>query len=275
MGDEIAKTEVIGAHTQEGQRTERRGERRDYKRGEYKRDYKRDYNEENKNKIWVPKTRLGKMVKEGKIKSIDEILIKGLSIKEAEIVEYLIPDLEIDLMLIGQSKGKFGGGKRRTFKQTQKKTEEGNVVSFASYAIVGNKDGFVGIGAGKAKETVPSRDKSIRAAKLNIIRIKRGCGSWECGCKGSHSIPFKVTGKCGSVEITLLPAPKGVGLCCHEEIRKILSFAGIKDIWSRSKGTTTSRINFVMACFDALKKLSTTKMHKGFEEKAGIKGGKL
>lgn len=256
---------------------ENTGYSRGYNQGRtgYNQGYNTGYNNERSQKPWVPKTRLGKMVKEGQIKSMDEIVLKGLSIKESEIVDYLIPELEIDLMLVGQSRGKFGGGKRRTFRQTQKKTEEGNVISFSSYAVIGNRNGFVGIGVGKAKETVPSRDKAIRAAKLNLIRIKRGCGSWECGCRSQHSIPFKVSGKCGSVVVTLLPAPKGVGLCAHEELRKILSFAGIKDVWSKSTGTTSSRINFVMACFDALKKLTTVKTQAAFEEKAGIRGGKL
>ncbi|MDD5417358.1 MAG: 30S ribosomal protein S5 [Candidatus Nanoarchaeia archaeon] len=226
-------------------------------------------------KTWVPKTRLGKMVKNGEIKSMDEILIKGTPIKEAGITDYLLPDLEMDLMLIGQSKGKFGGGRRRAFRQTQKKTEEGNVLSFSTFVVIGNKDGYVGMGTGKAKETVPAREKAIRNAKMNLIRIKRGCGSWECGCKEPHSIPFKVEGKCASVKVILLPAPKGVGLCVHEELKKILAFAGIKDVWSRSFGATTSRINLIKACFNALKQLSATKTTEIFDDISGTKGGML
>lgn len=205
---------------------------------------------------WIPKTRLGKMVKEGKIKDIDEILSKGIQIREAEIVDYLLPDLTSDLLLIGQAKGKFGGGKRRAFRQTQKKTAEGNKPRFSALAVVGNKDGYIGIGMGKAKETVPAREKALRNAKRSIIKIKRGCGSWECGCGEEHSIPFKISGKCGSVRVEFLPAPKGIGLCVHDECKKIFELAGIKDVWSRTRGETRSRINLIYACFEALKQLS-------------------
>src|SRR3989338_721046 len=75
---------------------------------------------------WVPKTQLGRMVKEGKIKSFDEILDSNKKVLESEISESLL-HLDSDLLLIGQAKGKFGGGKRRAWRQTQKKTMEGNV----------------------------------------------------------------------------------------------------------------------------------------------------
>ena len=74
-------------------------------------------------------------------------------------------DIETELLLVGQSKGKFGGGQRRVFKQTQKKTREGNKPSFSTFAVVGNHNGYVGLGSGKSKETVPARDKSKRKAK--------------------------------------------------------------------------------------------------------------
>ena len=148
---------------------------------------------------WKPQTGLGNQVKNKEIKEMDYILDNGLKILEPEIVDALIPNIEKDLLLIGQSKGKFGGGQRRVFKQTQKKTPEGNKPRFATYAVVGNKDGYVGVGYGKAKETVPAREKSFRNAKLDLIKIKRGCGSWQCNCKTPHSIPFEVEGKCSSV----------------------------------------------------------------------------
>ena len=91
---------------------------------------------------WAPKTKLGKLVKEGSIKNIDEILSAGKKILEAEISESLLT-LESDLLLVGQAKGKFGGGKRRAWRQTQKKTMEGNVVTFSCMAVVGDRQGHV------------------------------------------------------------------------------------------------------------------------------------
>jgi small subunit ribosomal protein S5 len=219
---------------------------------------------------WKPKTLIGKKVKSKEIVDIDKILESGGKILEAEIVDALMPGLESDLLLIGQSKGKFGGGQRRVFKQTQKKTKEGNKPSFATCAVVGDRRGHVGIGYGKSRETVPAREKAVRKSKLNIIKIRRGCGSWQCNCKEAHSIPFAVEGKCGSIRITLIPAPKGTGLCVQSEMAKILGLAGVSDIWSKTRGKTTSRINLTIATMDALTKLMTTKILQKYKEKLNV-----
>lgn len=219
---------------------------------------------------WNPKTEIGRKIKSGEIKTIDEILDKGQRILESEIVDALMPTLESDLLTIGQSKGKFGGGKRSIWKQTQKKTCEGNKPKFSTMGVVGNKDGYVGIGLGKAKETVPAREKAIKKAKLSIIKIKRGCGSWACECGTPHSIPAKVSGKTGSVEITLIPAPKGTGLCVEKEVKKIVALAGIKDLYSKTQGNTASKLNLLLACFDALQKLSKLKIKEEYTQKAGV-----
>ncbi len=212
---------------------------------------------------WKPKTSLGIKVKNGEVTNIDYALDKRIKILEPEIVDALLPNLTTDLLMVGQSKGKFGGGQKRVFKQTQKKTQEGNKPKFATFAVVGNANGYVGIGYGKSKETVPAREKAIRHAKLNIIKIRRGCGDWRCGCGDAHTVPFKVSGKAGSVEITLIPATKGTGLKVEKECQKILKLAGITDVWSRTEGQTRSKLNLLYACFNALQKL----MHFKIDEK--------
>lgn len=222
---------------------------------------------------WKPKTELGRQVKAGTITDIDSILDQGKVILEQEIVEALLPGWESDLLLIGQSKGKFGGGKRRVFRQTQKKTREGNKPHFATVAVVGDKNGHVGIGYGKSKETVPAREKAITRAKLNIFKIRRGCGSWQCACGTPHSVPFKVSGKCGSVRITIMPAPKGKGLCVESECQKILGLAGIKDVWSQTKGQTRTKNNLLVACADALKNLVATRIRAQDRETLSILEG--
>ena len=222
---------------------------------------------------WKPKTELGMKVKEGAVTDIKDILDNHRIILESEIVDILVPKLESDLLLIGQAKGKFGGGQRRVFKQTQKKTAEGNKPNFATCAVVGNRDGYVGVGYGKSKETVPARDKALRRAKLNIKGIRRGCGSWECGCRQAHSIPYAVEGKCGSVRLILVPAPKGKGLVAQREVQKILKLAGIKDVWSKSFGKTAQTLNLVYACVDALNGLVTMKVKDSHKEKLGLHEG--
>ena len=186
-----------------------------------------------------------------------------------------MPNLSVDLLLVGQSKGKFGGGQRRVFRQTQKKTQEGNKPKFGTLAIVGNEDGYVGIGYGKGKETVPARGKATRNSKQNIIKILRGCGSWQCSCKQPHSVPFAVEGKYGSVKIKIMPAPRGTGLCIEGECGKVLKIAGIKDVWSKTFGQTRTKINLIYACFDALKKLMEVKIQKENEENLGILEGPM
>ena len=202
---------------------------------------------------WEPKTELGKEVKDGKIKNIDEILDSNKKILESEIVDSLL-NIKTDLISIGQAKGKFGGGKRRAWRQTQRKTKEGNIPTFSTLAVVGDENGHVGIGSGKSKETLPARDKAIKKAKLNIMKVKRACAGFDCACSELHSIPFKVNGKAGSVKITLIPAPQGTGLVVANELKKILKLAGIKDVYSRTDGKKRTTFNLIKACINALEK---------------------
>jgi len=227
-------------------------------------------------KNWKPKTDLGRKVQSKEIQNIDEILDNGLTILEPEIIDSLL-QLDSELLLIGQAKGKFGGGQRRVFRQTQKKTREGNKPKFTTLAVVGNKDGYVGIGLGKSKETVPAREKALKAAKLNLFKISRGNGSWQsqASSKEANSIPFAVEGKCGSVKIKLMPAPKGTGLCVEKECAKILALAGIKDVWSKTQGQTKNKINLITACESALRQLIKARVRPQDKESLSLQEGKL
>lgn len=218
---------------------------------------------------WQPRTELGKKVKSGEIKSLVEIFDKNQKIIETEIIDMMLPNLESELLTIGQAKGKFGGGKGSIWKQTQKKTSEGNQPSFATFVVVGNRDGYVGFGYGKSRETMPAREKAMKKAKLNIFGIRRGCGSWECGCKEPHSIPFKVKGRCGSTRITLMPAPKGTGLKVENECSRALALAGIKDVYSKTYGHTNTKTNLLAALLIALSQLSKMKVSDAFLKSVG------
>ena len=209
---------------------------------------------------WVPRTSLGKKVKDKEITSMEKILESGERILEPEIVDTLLPDMQTDFVMAGQAKGKFGGGQRRVFKQTQKKTNEGNKPSFATIVVIGNKNGLVGVGYGKSRETVPAREKAIRQAKLNLFKIPLGSGSWEGNSEDTNSIPFKVSGKMGSVQITLLPAPRGTGLRAPAECNRVLTLAGIQDIWTQTLGQTRTTTNLVRATVKALQELSKVKL---------------
>jgi small subunit ribosomal protein S5 len=232
--------------------------------------------EENNLDNWKPRTSLGQAVKNKEITNIDEILDAGRTILEAEIVETLLPDLETDLLLIGQAKGKFGGGQRRIFKNTQKKTREGNKIKFTVMAIAGDKNGHIGIGVGSSKETVPAREKAVRQAKMNVFKIRRGSGSWEsASVTAPHTVPFAVEGKTGSVIVRLMPAPKGKGLTIEKECAKVLRLAGIEDVWSKSYGQTKNKTNMIRALEKALRRLSTTKVRPQDVETLSIVGGSV
>lgn len=234
-----------GAEEQEKNKEEKKPEKRRGRRGEKTR--------EEIVEAWVPKTKLGADVKDGKIKNIDELLDKNVKILEPEIVDKLV-NLKNDLISIGQSKGKFGGGKRRAWRQTQRKTREGNVPTFSTMAIVGDEKGHVGIGTGKSMETLPARDKATRKAKLNLIHVKRTCSAFDCDCSDKHTVPYEVTGKAGSVRVTLIPAPQGTGLVVANELKKVLALAGVKDVYSKTDGRLRTTFNLVKACIDALRK---------------------
>jgi ribosomal protein S5 len=122
------------------------------------------------------------------------------------------------------------------------------------------------MGKASAVESRDSIEKATQKAKMNIVKIMRGCGSWQCGCDENHSIKYKTYGKCGSVRVELLPAPKGVGLATDVETRKILRLAGIKDMWIKTYGNTSARINLASATFDALKKLYIYERQAAAEE---------
>ncbi|MCD6478216.1 MAG: 30S ribosomal protein S5 [Candidatus Aenigmarchaeota archaeon] len=209
---------------------------------------------------WKPRTKLGKLVVEGKITSMDQIFEEGMKIMEPEIVDYLLPGLEHELILIGGSPGKGGGIRRTPARRTARMHKSGRRYKITCMVVVGNKDGYLGVGVGSAPEFQDAIDKSLRDAKLNIIPIKRGCGSWECNCGGNHSIPYRVEGKEGSCRVILKPAPKGIGLCVSDEVKKMMNLAGIKDIWIKSFGQTQTRINIIMAVFDAFKNLNKMKV---------------
>ena len=189
--------------------------------------------------LWEPRTKLGRLVKEGVIKSLSEALRSGLPLREPEIVDFLAPDLKDEVLDINA---------------VQRMTDSGRRLKFAVTVVVGNENGIVGVGRGKAKEVNAAIRKAIKDAKLNLVEIRRGCGSWECACGRPHSIPFRVVGKSGSVVVVLKPAPRGVGLVAGDVAKAILRMAGIQDVWSFTKGHTKTTVNFAYATFDALVK---------------------
>jgi small subunit ribosomal protein S5 len=209
---------------------------------------------------WIPRTRLGRLVKEGKVKTMSEALATKLPLREPEIVDILLPELAEQVLDVNM---------------VQRMTDSGRRVKFAITVVVGNGDGFVGIGRAKSKEVGPGIRQAVSNAKLNMIEIKRGCGSWECGCGKPHTLPFLVTGKSGSVEITLKPAPRGVSLAVGDVAKPILKFAGIEDAWGFTRGHSKTTVNFVYATYNALAATSKYKVTGDTANKLKIVSGSV
>lgn len=209
---------------------------------------------------WIPKTELGRKVMNGELTAIEEIFEKGYIIREPEIVDALVPNLENYLIHTGGMPGKGGGKMRTPVRITTRMHKSGRRRTLHALIIIGNRNGLLGMGYATGQDAQRAIQKAERYAKLSIIPVKRGCGSWECGCGGAHSLPFKVHGRNGSVNIELLPAPRGLGLCVPHEIKKIMQLAGLSDVWMRSYGNTSSRLNFVIAVFSALSTINKMRM---------------
>jgi len=204
---------------------------------------------------WVPKTEVGRQVKSGAITSVEEIYASGKKILEHEIVDHLYPDMAEETLEVSS---------------TQRMTDNGRKAQFRAIVLVGDRKGHFGIGAGKSEEVKPAIESAVRNAKRSLICVQLGCGSWRCGCGQKHSIPIKVVGKMGSVEVTLKPAPRGLGLAANDVVKKVLFIAGVKDVWSFSRGRTRNIYNTAMATASALEQLNTMRLPGGWERKGTV-----
>jgi small subunit ribosomal protein S5 len=187
---------------------------------------------------WIPRTKVGQMVKDGTITSIYDIFRDSLKIDDVQIVDYLVPNLTETVLDVGR---------------VQRQTDAGRKTLFVATAGVGNKNGIIGVAQAKAAGVGTAIRNAIILSKLNIIPVKRGCGSWECTCSNPHSIPFQVEGKTGSVRVVLKPAPKGLGLVIGDVAKSVLELSGVSDIWSKTFGDTRTTQNFCKATFEALR----------------------
>ncbi len=193
---------------------------------------------------WTPKTELGRDVKEKRVTSIEQVFHEGRRIEEPEIIEALLPDLNSEIIEIAN---------------VQRMTKNNRKMKYRATAVVGDGKGHVGVGAGKDVEVKAAIESAILDAKSNVIPIIMGCGSWQCLCGTKHSLPIKVTGRCGSVEVILKPAPRGLGIVANPPVKKMLELAGVKDAWEFSRGRTRAKYNTVLAVYRALGSINEMK----------------
>tara|TARA_B100001989_G_scaffold224650_1_gene179227 strand:- start:1396 stop:2163 length:768 start_codon:yes stop_codon:yes gene_type:complete len=206
------------------------------------------------------RTRLGRMVVNGEITTFEQAVASRLPIREPEIIDaFFQPNLFVEMI----------GRPRRI----QRMTDSGQRTRFNVMVVVGNKDGVVGLATSKGKEVATTIQKATNQAKLNMIPVRRGNGSWESGGGPGRSVPMKITGRAGSTRITLMPAPTGKGLVIGETGRMILEMAGITDVWSSSKGQTRTQYNFARSTFNALKQANLARISRADVERLHISRG--
>ena len=200
---------------------------------------------------WEPQTRLGKKVADGEIETMEDALNAGLPLKEPELVDQLVPDLEDEVLDINM---------------VQRMTDSGRRVKFRCVVVVGNRDGLVGYAEGRDDQVGGAIQKAIDIGKLNLIKVPLGSGSWEDRPGGDHSLIRNAEGKAGSVTVEIMPAPKGLGLAAAETPQKVLELAGVEDAWTKSHGNTRTTVNLAKATFNALENAAQARIPQSVQE---------
>ena len=131
----------------------------------------------------------------------------------------------------------------------------GRRFSFAALVVVGDRNGSVGIGYGKANEVPTAVDKGIAAAKKSMVHVK---------LKG-RTIPHRVIGRSGASQVVLVPASEGTGVIAGKKLRPLLELAGIQNLLTKAYGSTSPK-NLLKAGIVALQSLRTA------EEIAALRG---
>jgi small subunit ribosomal protein S5 len=124
----------------------------------------------------------------------------------------------------------------------------GRRFSFNALVVVGDRQGQVGWGYGKANEVPPAVEKAVKEASrsLNKVSLEQ--------FKGTTTIPHQIIGKYGSTRVIMVPAGPGTGVKAGPGVREVLELSGVRDILTKVHGSSNA-LNLVKATLDGLKKL--------------------
>jgi small subunit ribosomal protein S5 len=152
---------------------------------------------------------------------------------------------------LAEEAGKFEIEKEQPIEDTvvkiyrcSKVVKGGRRFSFAGLVVVGDRNGTVGIGYGKANEVPQAVEKAVKDAKKNLVNISLVDGT----------LPHMVEGKCRATKITMVPASAGTGVIAGSSARAVLEFAGVHNVLTKIYGSTSPK-NVVKAVIDGLTKL--------------------
>ena len=186
-------------------------------------------------KEWTPLTKLGRLVKAGKILKLETIYLHSIPIKEPEIIDYFLKELKDEVMKVSP---------------VQKQTRAGQRTRFKVFVAVGDMNGHLGLGVKVAKEVQGAIKGAQLVAKMSIVPVRRGY--WGNKIGNPHTVAMTVTGKSGSCRVRLVPAPRGTGIVAPPATKKLIVFAGINDCYTSTAGNTKTMGNFIKATYDAL-----------------------
>ncbi|VDK28072.1 unnamed protein product [Gongylonema pulchrum] len=160
---------------------------------------------------WTPVTKLGRLVKDGKVTSIEQIYQKSIPVLEHQIVDRLLPGLKNQVLRI---------------LPVQKETSGGLRTRFRAFVAIGDRNGHVGLGVQCAKRVSTAIRRAVYRAKTSVVPIRRAYWHFKTG------VPHTIVARYYEVQVKLYPAPRGTGICGPPVIQKLLGLGGIQDCYT-------------------------------------------
>ncbi|KAK6110189.1 ribosomal protein S5 [Brugia pahangi] len=173
-------------------------------------------------KPWIPVTKLGRLVKDGRVATIEEIYHRSIPILEYQIVDLLVPNLKEQVLKI---------------LPVQKEVRSGLRTRFRAFVAIGDKNGHVGLGMQCAKRVSTAIRLAIYRAKTAVVPVRRAYWHTEHGLP--HTIPCKIMVRYCDVRVTLYPAPRGTGVSAPPIVQKLLHLGGIQDCYTSTSSYRT------------------------------------